>query len=62
MSDVCRYETMALQKQTVFCCAPLSPLAHAEGLEQPTTRPPSVFIQEDLAQQEATAWQHGASA
>lgn len=48
MSDMCRYETMALQKQTVFCGAPLFPLAHAEGLEQPTTRTPSVFIQEDL--------------
>lgn len=48
MSDMRRYETMALQKQTVFCGAPLFPVAHAEGLEQPTTRTPSVFIQEDL--------------
>lgn len=62
MSDVCRYETVALQKQTVLCRAPLSPLAHAEGLEQPTTRAASVFIQEDLTQQESAAWRHGASA
>lgn len=48
MYDMCRYETMALQKQTVFRGAPLFPLAHAEGLEQPTTWTPSVFIQEDL--------------
>lgn len=62
MSDLCCDETMAPQKQTVFCRASLFPLAHTEGLEQPTTRTPSVFIQEDLTQQESTAWQHGASA
>jgi len=62
MSDMCRYEAVALQKQTVFGGAPLFPLAHAEGLEQPTTRALSVFIQENLTQQEPAAWQHGASA
>lgn len=61
MSDMSCYKTVALQKQTVFCRASLFPLAHAEGLEQPATRAPSVFIQEDLTQQESTAWEHGAS-
>ena len=62
MSDMCRYETMALQKQTVFCGAPLFPLTHAKGLEQPTTRAPSLFIQEDLTEQDPTAWHNGAIA
>lgn len=49
MSDMRCDETMALQKQAIFSCAPLFPLAHAKGLQQPTTGAPSVFIQEDLA-------------
>lgn len=62
MFDMCCYETMALQKQTVFCGTPLFPFAHAKGLEQPTTRAPSLFIQEDLTEQDSTAWHNGAIA
>lgn len=60
--DICCDETMTLQKQTVLCGAPLLPLVHTEGLEQPTTRARSIFMQEDLAEQESTPWQHGDSA
>lgn len=62
MSVMCRYETVALQKLTVFCCTPLFPLAHAEGLEEPAARAPSVFVQEDLTQQESAAWHNGEGA
>lgn len=48
ISDVRLYETVALQQLLVFCGTPLFPRAHAEGLKQPATGAPSVFIQEDL--------------
>lgn len=62
VSDMCGDEAVALQKQTVLAGAPLPPGAHAEGLQQPAARPASVFIQEDLAEQESTSWQPFASA
>lgn len=53
MSGARRDETVALQQEAVFAGTPLPALAHAQRLEQPATRPSSVSVQEDLADQEA---------
>lgn len=55
-SDVSRDEAVTLQKDAVLRRRSLFPFAHAQSLQQPTARTASVFIQEDLAQQESTAW------
>lgn len=60
--NMCRYEPVALQKASVFWGAPLFAPAHAEGLEQPTTGTSSVFIKEDLTEQESTAWDNSVNA
>lgn len=61
MPNMSWYEPMALQKVTVFWGAPLFARAHAKGLEQPTTWTSSVFIKEDLTEEESTAWDNGVS-
>lgn len=59
MRDVCRCEAVALQKHGVLRRAPLPALAHAEGVQQAAPRAASVFIQEDLTEQEPATCQPG---
>lgn len=61
MPNMSWYEPVALQKVTIFWGAPLFAWAHAKGLEQPTTWTSSVFIKEDLTEEESTAWNNSVS-